>query len=94
MAGSGKRGGGDRVLESRHLVGLFSRSGAALRGFLHARLRDGAHAVWRGVAVHARGLAPAAFCRVSLLAAQHKIEVKQPGPAGSATGGGMGFLQQ
>src|SRR6202044_2331957 len=23
MAGSGKRGGGDRVLESRHLVGLF-----------------------------------------------------------------------
>src|ERR1035437_10186280 len=23
MAGNGKRGGGDRVLESRHLVGLF-----------------------------------------------------------------------
>ena len=47
MAGSGKRGGDERVLESRHLVGLFLGRCAALRRVLYARLCDGADAIRR-----------------------------------------------
>ena len=56
MAGGGTRGG-DRVLESRHLIGLFLGV-VLLRRFLHARLRDGPNAI-RGSVHAAESPAPA-----------------------------------